>query len=96
MWSVWNNGTRSYDYYEAPGTRGIHAGAPPRASTSALGATPDEAAWPLPHGARKVGNGEVPRGRIASLGGYDASSSLELPKLAAIAVIGYLVWKAMR
>jgi hypothetical protein len=92
--SVWNNGTRSYDYYEAPGTPGIHTGAPPRAASSSLGATPDEAAWPLPANAAKVGSGEMPQGRIASsLGG---TFQINIGQSIAYGVIGYLLWRMIK
>ena len=92
--SVWNNGTRAYDYYESSGTPPIHAGAPPRASSSALGATPDEAAWPLPADAVKTGSGELPQGRIAS---RDAGKfTIDLPQSVIYAAIGYVLWRILR
>lgn len=91
-YSVWNNDTRSYDYYEAPGAPGIHAGAPPRVRGSALGATPDQAAWPLPGGAQKVGNGAMPQGRIASLGGDSPGDWPRLLIGIGIAGIIYRAW----
>jgi hypothetical protein len=93
-YSVWNNAKRSYDYFEAPGDVAIHAGAPPRAASSSLGATPDQAAWPLPAGAVKVGEGEMPQGRIAS---RDAGAfSIDLPKSILYAAIGYMIWRAIK
>lgn len=94
-YSVWNNGTRKYDYFTAPGTPEIHAGAPPRVRGSDLGATPEQAAWPLPLGARRVGSGELPRGRIASLG--DSGGGLfdiDLKKSVIYGIAGYLLWRA--
>ena len=93
--SVWNNATRAYDYYTAQGDAGIHAGAPPRASTSELGATPDQAAWPLPADATKVGSGELPQGRIASTapkGGF----AIDLPRSVFYAAIGYVLWRMIK
>jgi len=82
MYSVWNYGNRSYDYYQSDEKGATHAATPPKArgaleratrvQSRDLGATPDQAAWPLPAGARKVGSGPRPQGKIASLG--DASS----------------------
>jgi len=95
-YSVWNNGTRSYDYYVAPGTPDIHAGAPPRVHGSALGATPEQAAWRLPARSRKVGTGELPQGRIASLG--DAQGGIfdiDVKQSVIYAAIGYFIWKAL-
>jgi hypothetical protein len=66
IYSVLNQRTRLYDYYETGEAEPWHAPAPPAARhPSALGATPDAAAWPLPAGARKIGAGENARGRIA-------------------------------
>ena len=93
--SVWRNDARRYDYYETPGNATIHAGAPPRASSDALGATPEEAAWPLPENAVKTGSGELPQGRIAS---REATGTFEfdLPKSVFYAAIGYVVWRILR
>jgi len=94
-YSVWNNDTRSYDYYEAPGTPGIHAGAPPRVHGSALGATPEQAAWPLPADAAKVGSGEMPQGRIAStLGG--GTFQINIGQSIVYGAIGYLLWRMIK
>jgi hypothetical protein len=92
-YSVWNNATRRYDYYTAQGDTGIHAGAPPRASTSELGATPDQAAWPLPADATKVGSGELPQGRIAST---EAKSGVSFDKLFLYAAAGYFLWRMIK
>ena len=92
-YSVWNPATRSYDYYEAQGDASIHAGAPPRAASSALGATPEQAAWPLPEDARRVGSGEMPQGRIASRdgGGFE----LDIPQALFWGAFGYFVYRSI-
>lgn len=91
-YSVWNYDTKRYDYYQSAGASGTHAGTPPRARgpKSDLGATPDQAAWPLPSGAQKVGSGASPQGRIASLG--DTSDSGTPGSLALIAGAGVALW----
>lgn len=93
--SVWDNGARRYNYYDAPGTRPIHAGAPPRVHGGTLGATPEQAAWPLPISARKVGAGELPQGRIASLGGADTTDH-PWAMTVVYAALGFFIWKAIR
>lgn len=93
-YSVWNNATRAYDYYEAQGAATIHAGAPPRVASSALGATPDEAAWPLPANAVKTGSGEMPQGRIASR--EPGKFTIDLPQSIFYAAIGYLIWRVLK
>lgn len=95
-YSVWNNGTREYDYFSAPGVADIHAGAPPRVHGSALGATPEQAAWPLPAGARRTGSGEMPQGRIASLGGSDGVFGIDIPSSIFYAAIGYFLWRTFK
>lgn len=93
-YSVWNNATRAYDYYEAPGSSTVHAGAPPRPSSSSLGATPEQAAWPLPANATKVGSGELPQGRIASREG--GRFTIDLPQSIFYAAIGYVIWRILK
>lgn len=70
IYSIYNYGSRTYDYYQAPAKSATHAPVPPRANDqTAMGATADDAAWPLPLGARKVGSGPNAKGRIAKRGG---------------------------
>lgn len=95
IYSVWNTGARRYDYYEAHAKPSTHAGAPPASSSSSLGATPDQAAWRLPAGARLVGSGDLARGRVASLGGSDGFQ-LDLKQSFVYGVIGYLLWRAFK
>jgi len=94
-YSVYDYTRHAYDYYEAPGPGGTHAGSPPRpASIGDLGASPDRGAWKLPAGARKVGSGEMPQGRIASLSGADLLSSPS--SLVVYAVIALAAWRFLR
>ena len=100
IYSVWNNAGRAYDYYQAPGGSATHAGSPPVRSSSSLGAAPEQAAWPLPVGAQKIGSGPLPRGRIASktvggiaLAGVDLSDPVTV---GAVVVLSYIAWKNRR
>lgn len=90
IYSVWNTATRAYDYFEAPtSSSATHAGAPPKSLVaSSLGATPEQAAWSLPVSAKKVGSGELPRGRIASRGGELAG----IPTTWILIGIGAILW----
>lgn len=98
-YSVYNYDTRQYDYYEGSGPSGTHAGSPPKTfMKSALGATPEQAAWKLPPNAVKVGSGAMPEGRIASrasalsgLGSIDVGTG---GKIALALGIAYVAWKA--
>jgi hypothetical protein len=70
IYSVWNQPARQYDYYEtATVQKGANTPSPSHIRSSSLGATIDQASWPLPASARKVGSGEFAKGRIGSRGG---------------------------
>jgi hypothetical protein len=66
--SVFDTKSKTYDVYEGPYDGRIHAGTPPTRKTMALGATVEQAAWPLPFGSKKVGTSVKPVGKVASLG----------------------------
>lgn len=95
IYSVWSYPLRAYEYFEGPFDGRIHSGNPPKASgADAMGATPEQAAWKLPAGARKVGQGPIPKGKIASMGdapGADASWDWKT-----VAVIAAAVYFATR
>ncbi len=94
-YSVYDYTRHAYDYYEAPGPGGTHAGSPPAPrGVGDLGAEPGRASWKLPGGARKVGSGDMPQGRIASLDGADALS--DPTTLVALAVLAYVGWRMCR
>jgi hypothetical protein len=68
MYSVWDHAARTYHYYETP-DRSAATSAPKPAhlrSVAKLGLAPEQAAWPLPSGAKLVGRGKYPKGMIAS------------------------------
>ncbi len=93
--SVYNYGSKSYDYYDDGKPSSTHAGAPPYTQLAGtIGKTPEGAAWRLPVGAKKVGSGELPRGRIASLGGI--SSGSDVVKYGVLAVAAYFAWRHLR
>lgn len=98
-YSVYNYGRRAYDYYEAPEASGTHVGSPPAPmGVGDLGAPPGRASWRLPGGARKVGSGEFPQGKIASVGGLgDVDDMLSSPTtMIACAALAYLAWRLFR
>lgn len=70
IYSVWNSGTQSFDYYEGVGKL-VDGQIPKRTMVGRrqLGVTPEEASAKLPAGARKVGSGEFAKGVIATQGG---------------------------
>lgn len=88
MYSVWDHRAKRYDYYEADGATGTHAGTPPSPlMASHLGMTPEQCAWRLPAGARKVGSGTVARGRVAATVGI-AMGDFDLPSWTVPVAIG--------
>jgi hypothetical protein len=74
--------------------------APTHVRARGMGATPDEAAWPLPAGAKLVGHGELPRGRVARAGGGlalgDTRSSGAMVALAALGTGLYVLWEELK
>ena len=99
--SVWDHASRRYDYYRTPEkSADTHAPKPAHLRSAKLGLTPEQAAWPLPSGAKLVGRGKYPKGRIANresaglgLGqvfGLDLTSPTTLLLTGAL---GYMVWK---
>lgn len=100
-YSVYDPTTRLYTYYQGSGPKGSHAGSPRVRGKTALGAAPTMASWPLPADAVKVGEGAMPRGRIAArvsglallgLGGIDTDPV----GLGILASIAYLAWRHLR
>ncbi len=96
MYSVWNDPHKRWDYYEAMGhLKGGFAPKPRIPTGNRLGVAPDDAARPLPAGAKLVGSGQLARGMIASrksaLGffGFDTGT---LMRFAVYGAIGYVVW----
>jgi hypothetical protein len=97
IFSVYHHGAKRYDYYEDGRTEGTHAGAPTILATGKIGVIPEAAAWRLPLTAKKIGSGEIPRGRIASRGGGPLAGIELAPTTVAIgAVLGYLAYRAWR
>ncbi len=73
MYSVWNQPAGLFDYYEDSRTQeALNAPVPKHVGNRTLGLTIDQAAWPLPVDARKVGSGDVAIGRVASRGSAPA------------------------
>lgn len=94
--SVWNYRERRFDYYDAAQrSEGTHVGAPPTPLLrGAIGATPDQAAWRLPAGAKKVGSGAVAQGKVASLGDDSIFGSLpSIPAMIGVGLAAYLILK---
>jgi hypothetical protein len=97
-YSVWNQGAGLFDYYEtAKAQREVNVEPPGHLRGGRqLGATPEEAAWPLPAGAKRIGQGSLARGRIAGAGGGALGAFALDPGLLKLGMLGlsaFLVWK---
>lgn len=94
IFSVYNIDTKRYDYLEGRGPSGTHAGPPPiTLGRSPLGATPEQAAWRVPAGTVKVGEGELPKGRVAGRGGFAIGGGARLGLMIGAA---YVAWRILR
>lgn len=99
IYSVWNQGSRSYDYYENSDVqKSANTPMPSHIASPPLGATIDQAAWPLPPNAVKIGSGEFAKGRVASRGGnllpmgaFNMDSNTAV--MIGLGVAAYLLWK---
>lgn len=96
IYSVFKYGPALYDYYEAAGSSATHAGAPPAPMRGTIGAVPEAATWRLPMGARKIGSGPLPRGRIASTGSPALGDLGELAGIGIWIGLGYVAWRTFR
>ena len=98
IYSVWNQGLGAYDYFESPGEQAnLNVEKPRHLVSRTLGATADQAAWPLPGNLRPIGSGTEAVGRVASRGGKALSGDLgdnaPLVKAAVLVVAGLLLWQ---
>ncbi len=96
-YSVYNVDSKLYDYFEGPGPSGTHAKAPPVRTGSKLGPAPEQAAWPLPMSAKRVGSGPLAQGRIATttpglgLGDFGPSGGI-----VGLGIAAYVAWRILR
>ncbi len=94
LYSIWNFGTRKYDYYQSTGDfPGTHVTQATNhvLQGSQIGLTPEQFAARLPAGATRVGVGDVAKGQIASMGGNGY-----LPSWVLYGAIVYLAWRMFR
>ena len=68
LYSVWRHELGLYDYYTVQPALGEIV--TPKAThlqrnASSIGVAPEDAAWPLPDGAKRVGRGPLARGAVA-------------------------------
>lgn len=91
QYSVFNVGTGAYDYYEdGREPSSVNTPSPTHVIDRTLGCTVDQAAWPLPADAKKIGTGPVAIGRVASMkrGGALGDVSLQSPMAKAGVLLG--------
>ena len=104
MYSVWDHANRQYDYYRSPDKSSATSSPKPSHLRSVeLGLSPEQAAWPLPSNARKVGIGKYPKGYIASTEGGTALGiipDMTLTNVVLMGALGFMaytfLWKPAR
>ena len=99
IYSVWNQGANAYDYYESSERQHtLNTPSPNHISVKELGATIDQAAWPLPSAARKVGSGKLAKGRVASRGGVrlplGATMDSNTVVMLGFGIAAFLLWRS--
>ena len=99
IYSVWNQGAGAYDYYESSNVQHtLNTPSPNHIRVKELGATIDQATWPLPTAARKVGSGKFAKGRVASRGGarlpLGATMDTNTVAMLGLGLAAFLLWKS--
>ena len=100
IYSVWNQGAGDFEYYEdGVPQQTLNVEKPSHISDRTLGATVDQAAWPLPASARLTCRGPVPIGRIAArktgLALGSLTDDLSLAKIALLGLAAYVAVKTL-
>ncbi len=95
IYSVWDHAERVYHYYQTPDrSAATSAPKPAHLRSAKLGNSPEQAAWPLPSNAKRVGKGKYPKGHIASTkSGLGILPELAGSNLLLYGAIGYLLYK---
>ena len=99
IYSVWNQGARVYDYYQSPEVQHtLNTPVPKHIRPKEYGVTVDQASWPLPASARKVGSGELAKGRIASRGGAGSPLGAIMDSntlgMIGLGIAAFFLWKS--
>lgn len=100
IYSVWNQAKQAFDYFQTNGVqKKANTDKPSHLRSRKLGLTVTEAAWPVPSGARFIGSGDMPKGRIGTtkkglrgLGSFEPTTTNML-LLATAGVVAYKVMK---
>ncbi len=97
IYSVWSHANRRYDYFQTPTrTEDTNAPKPSHLGHDTLGLAPEEAAWPLPSGAKFIGSGKYPKGMIASKSsgglGLGLIPDFTLDNLVLYGALGFFAW----
>lgn len=97
--SVWNAGTRQFDYFENAEPETTNSAKPTHLTSRTLGSTVEQSAWPLPANATPVGSGPHAIGRVAiarssALGGDDGGT-ISLVKIGLLLAAGALGAKVL-
>ena len=104
VYSVWDNINRKYDYYkDAVVNTDTHSPKPKHLKATKMGLTPEQASWPLPPTAKKIGSGQAGALQISSrksVGTKKGLDDFELPpfrgiNIALYGAAGYLTYKTL-
>lgn len=99
IYSVWNQAKQAFDYYQTNGVqKKVNTEKPSHMRSRKFGLTVDQAAWPVPSGARYMGSGSMPKGRIGNLKGRAALSGFEpnSANMLLLATAGLVAYKVLK
>lgn len=93
-YSTYDYGTKLYTYWDDGKPQPTHTtGSPKVLAMGGIGATVERSAWKVPADAKKVGVGELPKGKVASLGDFASS---DIPTLGLLVIGGFLAWRYLK
>lgn len=91
-YSVWNQQTSAFDYYDAPVPASDAPPNPKHLKARGMGLAPNEAGWPLPPNAKWVGRGPAAQGYVAT-SGADAGAPVNWIAIIGFGAAALLLWR---
>jgi hypothetical protein len=100
-YSVWDPISGTYQYYQTPQDGKLEHDVPKArhlSTSSKVGITPEQAAWPLPANAKRIGTGKTAKGMIAQKPGGLAMGDTLIGGIGVgtFAIVGVLLYFAFR
>lgn len=95
IYSVWDPQRHVYTYYKGPSPKYGDVPTPAHIKRQPLGVAVDDAAWPLPGGCLRIGEGREARGMIATSGGPSGLDTTWVV-IAGLLISGYSLNKVLR